>query len=515
AGGFDLFLHTDARPGSGLGSSSSLMVTVIGLMKEWLRLTLDDSATAEMAWKLERQELGIPGGMQDQYAASYGGWNFIEFGQRQQVLVNPLRLPADTRTELEHNLVLCFTGATRISDNIVADQTARFERGDHISLDSLRRQKQLALEMKNLLLSRRLDEFGALMHEAWQYKKRMSPQITNARIDALYKAARQAGALGGKLNGAGGGAGGRVRSPAGPGSLGLPGSAPAAGLLFRGAIYGGSGYADGNLELLAGLHGHALPLQLAPIGLQEDRDQLLPPALRRELEKMQQRRLDLERSVLYQCAPAPDFDTQLDVRLRIGRTAFETDTLPRGWDRKCNAMDEVWVPSHFNRESFIRGGVDAHRLRVMPEGLDTRRFRPGLTPLPLPERRGFNFLSIFDWIDRKGPDVLLRAFCHAFHKDDDVALILKVHKFDAPGADLEEFLVHYLERELHLRLDRIPTIVLLRGLLPASDMPRLYASADAFVLASRGEGWGRPYMEAAASQLPVLATRWSGQLDFL
>jgi len=295
----------------------------------------------------------------------------------------------------------------------------------------------------------------------------------------------------------------------------LPGSAPAAGLLFRGAIYGGSGYADGNLELLAGLHGHALPLQLAPIGLQEDRDQLLPPALRRELEKMQQRRLDLERSVLYQCAPAPDFDTQLDVRLRIGRTAFETDTLPRGWDRKCNAMDEVWVPSHFNRESFIRGGVDAHRLRVMPEGLDTRRFRPGLTPLPLPERRGFNFLSIFDWIDRKGPDVLLRAFCHAFHKDDDVALILKVHKFDAPGADLEEFLVHYLERELHLRLDRIPTIVLLRGLLPASDMPRLYASADAFVLASRGEGWGRPYMEAAASQLPVLATRWSGQLDFL
>jgi D-glycero-alpha-D-manno-heptose-7-phosphate kinase len=205
AGGFDLYLHTDARPGSGLGSSSSLMVTVIGLMKEWLRLTLDEAATAEMAWKLERQELGIPGGMQDQYAASFGGWNFIEFGQRQQVLVNPLRLPADVRNELEHNLVLCFTGATRISDNIVADQTARFQRGDHISLDSLRRQKQLATEMKNLLLSRRLDEFGALMHEAWEYKKRMSPQITNARIDALYKAARQAGALGGKLNGAGGG----------------------------------------------------------------------------------------------------------------------------------------------------------------------------------------------------------------------------------------------------------------------------------------------------------------------
>jgi glycosyltransferase involved in cell wall biosynthesis len=298
----------------------------------------------------------------------------------------------------------------------------------------------------------------------------------------------------------------------------LPASAPAptaAGLVFRGAIYGGSGYADGNLELLAGLHGHRLPLQLAPIGLQEDRDRLLPPALRRDLERMQQRRLDLSRSILYQCAPAPDFDTQAEARVRIGRTAFETDSLPRGWDQKCNAMDEVWVPSHFNRESFVRGGVEERRLRVMPEGLDTRRYRPGLTPLPLPERRGFNFLSIFDWIDRKGPDVLLRAFCSAFHRDDDVALILKVHKFDAPGADLEEFLVHYLERELHQPLDRIPTIVLLRGLLPAADMPRLYASADAFVLPSRGEGWGRPYMEAAASQLPVLATRWSGHLDFL
>ncbi|MGH9466343.1 MAG: hypothetical protein ACRD1Y_03210 [Terriglobales bacterium] len=203
-GGFDMFLHTDAKPGSGLGSSSSLMVAVMGLLKEWRRLSLDEAAVAEGAWRLEREELGIPGGMQDQYAAAFGGWNFIEFG-RKQVLVNPLRLSADVRNELEHNLVLCFTGDTRVADGILADQTERYKRGEHRSLDGLRRQKQLAVEMKNLLLSRRLPEFGALLHEAWEYKKRMSPQITNPHIDAVYKAARKAGALGGKLNGAGGG----------------------------------------------------------------------------------------------------------------------------------------------------------------------------------------------------------------------------------------------------------------------------------------------------------------------
>src|SRR6185312_1780754 len=169
----------------------------------------------------------------------------------------------------------------------------------------------------------------------------------------------------------------------------------------------------------------------------------------------------------------------------------------------------------FQPESFARGGVDAHRLRVMPEGLDTRRFRPGLAALPLPERHGFTFLSIFDWIDRKGWDVLLRAYVSAFGPADPVTLLLKIHKFDEPGAELENRLMMFLERDLGVALEHAPRIVVLSGLLPAAAMPRLYNSADAFVLPSRGEGWGRPYMEAAACQLPVLATRWGGQLDFL
>jgi len=292
-------------------------------------------------------------------------------------------------------------------------------------------------------------------------------------------------------------------------------AAAQAGIVFRGAIYGGSGYADGNLDILAGLQPFGLPLQLAPIGLQRDSGELLAPARRRELERLQARRLDLGRSIYYQCCPAPDFDLHSEARVRIGRTPFETDRLPRGWRERCNAMDQIWLPAKFNYETFARAGVDERRLRVLPEGLDTQRFRPGLQPLPIPGRRGFNFLSIFDWIDRKGPDVLLRAYAQAFTAEDDVALILKIHKFDDPGVNLEDKLVHLLERELGVPLERAPQIVVLQGVLAASEMPRLYASADCFVLPSRGEGWGRPYMEAASTQLAVLATRWSGPMDFL
>jgi len=205
AAGFEMFLHSDAHPGSGLGSSSSLMVTVMGLIKEWRRLVVGDYELAQLACTLERQELAIPGGMQDQYAATFGGWNFIEFGANGHVMVNPLRLSQDVINELEHNLLLCYTGGSRTSGGIIDDQVDRYRRGEHLSLNGLRRQKALAIEMKNLLLRGRLNEFGALLNQAWETKKSLSPRISNPRIDDLYAAARAAGALGGKLNGAGGG----------------------------------------------------------------------------------------------------------------------------------------------------------------------------------------------------------------------------------------------------------------------------------------------------------------------
>src|SRR5262249_191529 len=156
------------------------------------------------AYIIERKDVGIEGGMQDQYAATFGGCNFIEFFGN-QVIVNPLRLSQDVVNELEHNLLLCFTGRTHVSGHIIEDQTARYKRGDPSNLEGLRRQKSLASEMKNFLLQHKLREFGEALHEAWEFKKKISPQISNQGIDDIYAAARKAGAVGGKLSGAGGG----------------------------------------------------------------------------------------------------------------------------------------------------------------------------------------------------------------------------------------------------------------------------------------------------------------------
>jgi D-glycero-alpha-D-manno-heptose-7-phosphate kinase len=203
-GGYDVFLHTSAPPGSGLGSSSAVMVSLIGLLKEFHGSPLTDYEIAQLAFDLERNELGIRGGHQDQYAATFGGFNFIEF-EADRVIVNPLRVPPDVVHELEHNMLLCYTGKTRSSDRIIEDQTKRWQGGEEQALAGLRAGKELAVEMKNALLQRRLGDFGDLLGTAWEEKKKMSPRITNEFIDTAYEEARRHGALGGKVTGAGGG----------------------------------------------------------------------------------------------------------------------------------------------------------------------------------------------------------------------------------------------------------------------------------------------------------------------
>jgi D-glycero-alpha-D-manno-heptose-7-phosphate kinase len=203
-GGFDIFLHANAPPGSGLGSSSAVMVTLIGLLKDFHGRPLTDYEIAQLASDLERRDLGIQGGLQDQYAATFGGFNFIEFGA-DHVIVNPLRVAPDVIHELEHNMLLCYTGVTRQSDKIIEDQTKRWTGGDAEALAGIRAGKELAVEMKNALLRRRVDEFGHLLGAAWEQKKKMSPRISNEFIDTAYEEACKQGALGGKVTGAGGG----------------------------------------------------------------------------------------------------------------------------------------------------------------------------------------------------------------------------------------------------------------------------------------------------------------------
>lgn len=202
--GFDFFTHSDAPPGSGLGSSSTMVVALIGLLKHLQRLPLTNYEIAELAYQIERIELGIKGGMQDQYAAVFGGFNFIEF-TKSAVIVNPLRIERDIINELEYNLILCYTGSTRLSANIISTQVDAYKRKEEDVLKAMEELKEITIELKNNLLQGRLTEFGHLLHEAWKNKKKMAKQITNPTIDELYETAKKYGALGGKILGAGGG----------------------------------------------------------------------------------------------------------------------------------------------------------------------------------------------------------------------------------------------------------------------------------------------------------------------
>jgi len=202
--GMDLFLHSDAPPGSGLGSSSTLVVALIGLLRHWLRRPMTDYEIAELAYEVERVDMAIAGGRQDQYAATFGGFNFIEF-LPDVVIVNPLRVPPETINELEYRLLLCYTGVTRMSGNILSTQIQGYVEKRTDVVAALDRIKAITLDMKNALLLGQLDDFGAMFDYAWQNKKRLANAISNSQIEELYAVARQAGALGAKVSGAGGG----------------------------------------------------------------------------------------------------------------------------------------------------------------------------------------------------------------------------------------------------------------------------------------------------------------------
>jgi D-glycero-alpha-D-manno-heptose-7-phosphate kinase len=204
ASALDCFMHSDAPPGSGLGSSSAMIVALIGALalRNGLHLPADD--IAELAYAIERDDLGIVGGMQDQYACTFGGFNFIEFGA-DGVHVTPLRLSENAIAELHYHLILCDTGKTRLSSNIVRDQTDGVVAEDQRVMESLASLKEMTIVMKRRMLKGQLMAFGELLDDAWILKQRLSNSISDPSIDEMYAAAKDAGAVGGKLLGAGGG----------------------------------------------------------------------------------------------------------------------------------------------------------------------------------------------------------------------------------------------------------------------------------------------------------------------
>jgi D-glycero-alpha-D-manno-heptose-7-phosphate kinase len=174
------------------------------VLREWLNRPLTDYEIAELAYRIERVDLGLAGGRQDQYAATFGGFNYIEF-HPESTIVNPLRVRRDVLQELEYRLLMCYMGQTRQSAHIIERQVASYRQGKARVLAALDRLKTQTVEMKNALLLGRVDEFGELLHAAWEHKKRLDPAISTSHVDKLYRLARKEGAIGGKMPGAGGG----------------------------------------------------------------------------------------------------------------------------------------------------------------------------------------------------------------------------------------------------------------------------------------------------------------------
>ena len=202
--GADLYIHSDAPPGSGLGSSSTLVVAVIGVLSEWLKRPLSGYEVAELAYQIERVDMNLAGGKQDQYASAFGGFNFIEFNP-DSTIVTPLRLHNETLHELEYRLLLCYVGQTRQSAKIIERQVASYREGRKPVVDALHRLKKETLEMKKALLLSDINGIGELLHEAWLAKKNLDEGISTPLVDKMYASARRAGAIGGKITGAGGG----------------------------------------------------------------------------------------------------------------------------------------------------------------------------------------------------------------------------------------------------------------------------------------------------------------------
>lgn len=203
--GVKIITRCDAPPGSGLGSSSTVITSILHAFGEALNIPLGEYDLAQLAYEIERIDLSLAGGKQDQYSAAFGGVNFMEFNANDHVLVNPLRIKPWIKSELESSLLLFFSGVSRDSAEIIKQQASCIENRNSNSIDALLKVKNEALKMKEALLKGDFKAFVESMRRGWKAKKNSASCVSNNNIDYIYETAINAGAQAGKVSGAGGG----------------------------------------------------------------------------------------------------------------------------------------------------------------------------------------------------------------------------------------------------------------------------------------------------------------------
>lgn len=272
------------------------------------------------------------------------------------------------------------------------------------------------------------------------------------------------------------------------------------GLVWHSLIAGATGYATSSREFVRELDRRGVDVRLVCIF---GTDYTEPPTRDPRIDQLRNRPKDTSLpQIVYSQG---DAFIKNSGRYRIGFTMLESDSLPVDWVQQANQMDEVWVPSHFTRDVFTHSGV-RRPIHIIPLGFNPNYFHPQIQGRKPTD--AFVFLSIFEWIERKAPEVLLQAYINEFKHSDDVLLVLKIFNHDP------RFNVHQRIYELAGRPNAPRIAVILNQEIAEHQMGAFYRGADCFVLPTRGEGWGMPILEAMACGLPVIATDWGSQRDF-
>lgn len=202
---FKMTTYSDAPVGSGLGSSSTMVVAIIKAFMEWLNLPLGEYDMAHLAYEIEREDLKLSGGKQDQFSATFGGFNLMEFFSENRVIVNPLRIKRWIKNEIENSLILYYTGTSRESAKIIDEQIDNVKKKFEKSLEGMHELKKSAIEMKNAILTGSFEELANCLKNGWESKKKMSNSISNPLIEERYKFIIENGGKAAKVSGAGGG----------------------------------------------------------------------------------------------------------------------------------------------------------------------------------------------------------------------------------------------------------------------------------------------------------------------